>query len=260
MPAIDADAGLVPCALAGMRQMSRWPSPRVSWCLRMTSSPASSPCAPELGCRLTAGKPVISAEHRLELLDDHLVALDLAHGGEGVHAVEARPRDGHHLGRRVELHGARAQRDHRVHERHVLLLERPDVPEHLGLGVVDVEDRVGEVRALALEATQHGRRLAREVDARGGARLGAAGRSTAASRPRRGSSPRRARCPGTWRRGGAGSACACVALVSHASTVFGSPSTRRVSKKRSWTDLHAQLLQAQGERRGVPVHATRRWP
>ena len=53
-PHICADAGLVPCALSGIRQMLRWPSPRDRWYSRMASSPAYSPCAPEFGCRLTA--------------------------------------------------------------------------------------------------------------------------------------------------------------------------------------------------------------
>ena len=43
IPAIAADAGFVPCALAGMRQTSRRPSPRASLYARMTSKPASSP-------------------------------------------------------------------------------------------------------------------------------------------------------------------------------------------------------------------------
>ena len=30
-PAMTAEAALVPCALAGMRQTRRWPSPRAWW-------------------------------------------------------------------------------------------------------------------------------------------------------------------------------------------------------------------------------------
>ena len=60
-PAITALAGLVPCAETGMRQTSRWPSPRLSWYRRMASRPAYSPCEPALGCSDTAAKPVISA-------------------------------------------------------------------------------------------------------------------------------------------------------------------------------------------------------
>ena len=53
MPAICALAGLVPCALSGIRQMWRWASPRLSWKALMTSRPAYSPWLPALGCRLT---------------------------------------------------------------------------------------------------------------------------------------------------------------------------------------------------------------
>ena len=54
MPIMAALAGLVPWALAGIRHTLRWLSPRLSWYLRMASSPAYSPCAPLLGCMDTA--------------------------------------------------------------------------------------------------------------------------------------------------------------------------------------------------------------
>ena len=63
IPAITALAGLVPCAEDGIRHTSRWPSPRSSWYARITSNPAYSPWAPELGWSETAGNPLISASH-----------------------------------------------------------------------------------------------------------------------------------------------------------------------------------------------------
>ena len=51
---MTADAALVPCADAGIRQTSRSASPRSTWYLRIASSPASSPWDPALGWRLTA--------------------------------------------------------------------------------------------------------------------------------------------------------------------------------------------------------------
>ncbi|MDT4875981.1 hypothetical protein FQZ97_1113920 [compost metagenome] len=60
MLAICAEAGLVPCADAGIRQMLRWLSPRLWWYLRIASRPAYSPWAPELGCMQMASKPVIA--------------------------------------------------------------------------------------------------------------------------------------------------------------------------------------------------------
>ena len=58
-----ADAGLVPCALTGMRHTSRCASPCAAWYARIARSPAYSPDAPELGWSDMPGKPVIS--HRM---------------------------------------------------------------------------------------------------------------------------------------------------------------------------------------------------
>ena len=55
---MTALAGLVPWAEAGISTTSRSRSPRARWNARIASSPANSPCAPELGCRETASKPV----------------------------------------------------------------------------------------------------------------------------------------------------------------------------------------------------------
>ena len=60
-PASWAEAGLVPCAEAGIRQMLRCVWPWASRYSRMASRPAYSPCAPELGWNETPAKPVMSA-------------------------------------------------------------------------------------------------------------------------------------------------------------------------------------------------------
>ncbi len=54
IPAITADAALVPWAEDGMRQTSRSLSPREACHPRMAIRPANSPCEPALGWRLTA--------------------------------------------------------------------------------------------------------------------------------------------------------------------------------------------------------------
>src|SRR5450830_1448776 len=51
---IEAEAGLVPWADDGIRQMLRWPSPRDWWYFWITSRPAYSPCEPAFGCSDTA--------------------------------------------------------------------------------------------------------------------------------------------------------------------------------------------------------------
>ncbi|MCY1406434.1 hypothetical protein D9M71_217010 [compost metagenome] len=64
---------------------------------------------------------------------------------------ELRPGDGDHLAGGVELHGAGAQRDHRLVQRQVLVLQLLEVTQHLGLAVVAIEHRMLEITAAARE-------------------------------------------------------------------------------------------------------------
>ena len=81
----------------------------------------------------------------LEALDQLAVAAGLVERGERVQGAELGPGDGRHLGGGVELHRAAAEGDHRPVEGHVLVRQRPEVAEHLGLGAMRREDRVGQV-------------------------------------------------------------------------------------------------------------------
>ncbi len=94
-------------------------------------------------------------EPGLELREHLVVALRLVGRGERVELAELRPRHRDHLGRGVELHRARAERDHRLREREVARLQPRHVAQHLGLGVVAVEDRVREERAPAGVGRRH---------------------------------------------------------------------------------------------------------
>jgi hypothetical protein len=105
----------------------------------MTRRPEYSPCEPALGWRETAAKPVISASQASRSLKSFCVAAGLFGRRERVQPAELGPGDGEHLARGVELHRARAERDHRVAEREVLRLQPADVAEHLVLGVIAVE-------------------------------------------------------------------------------------------------------------------------
>src|SRR6185369_8888095 len=107
-------------------------------------------------------------EVALELGEDLLVALRLLARREGVEPVERGPRDRDHLARGVQLHRARAERDHAVREREVAALELLYVAEHRGLGVVAPEDRVLEVLA---RAALSGRDRARDRRLRRSGRL-----------------------------------------------------------------------------------------
>ncbi|MCY1419456.1 hypothetical protein D9M71_350460 [compost metagenome] len=86
------------------------------------------------------------AQPAFQLVDHRLVAGGLGRRGERVQLGKAGPGDGDHLAGGVELHGARAQRDHRLVQRQVLVLQLLEVAQHLGFTVVQVEHRVGEER------------------------------------------------------------------------------------------------------------------
>lgn len=76
---------------------------------------------------------------------DHLeVTLDLVLGRERMDVAELGERERDHATRAVQLHRAAAERDHGVNEPEILGLEVVDVPEHLRLRVVRVEDSMGE--------------------------------------------------------------------------------------------------------------------
>ncbi len=95
-------------------------------------------------------------EPRLELFDQPEVAAHVRLGRERMHPRELGPRHGGHLGRRVELHGARPERDHPPVEPVVAIRERLQVPHHGGLAAVRVEDRMREVLALAEQTDREG--------------------------------------------------------------------------------------------------------
>ena len=75
---------------------------------------------------------------------DHLeVPLDLVSRRERMNVRELGPGERDHTARAVEFHSAAAKRDHSMSESEILRMEVRDVPEHLGLGVMRVEDGVG---------------------------------------------------------------------------------------------------------------------
>ena len=76
---------------------------------------------------------------------DHLqIAADLIAGGERVQVAKLGPGDGDHLAGRVQLHRAAAERDHRMIERQITILQLLQVAQHLVFGVMGVEHRVGQ--------------------------------------------------------------------------------------------------------------------
>ena len=122
-PAITALAGFVPWAETGMRQTSRWASPRLGWYARMVEEPRVLALGARVRLQGDRGEAGDLAEPALEVGEQLVVAAGLLGGGEGVELPELGPGDRDHLRRRVELHRAGAERDHRVGEREVARLQ-----------------------------------------------------------------------------------------------------------------------------------------
>ena len=62
---------------------------------------------------------------------------------------ELRPRDRKHFRRRVQLHRAGAERDHRSRERKIARLQTAEVAEHFRFSVMRVEDGMSEEGGIA---------------------------------------------------------------------------------------------------------------
>ena len=87
-------------------------------------------------------------QHGFQLINHLPVTPRLRLGSKGMHAGEFRPGDGDHLAGGVELHGAGAQRDHRVIQRQILVLQRLYIAQHGAFRVMPVEYRVLQQRRL----------------------------------------------------------------------------------------------------------------
>ena len=80
-----------------------------------------------------------------------LPAFGLVQRGERVDAAEGGEAEREHFGGGVQLHGARAEGNHRVGQRDVFALQAFDVAHHFCLGVVEAEDVVRQVGGGALQ-------------------------------------------------------------------------------------------------------------
>ena len=133
----------------------------------------------------------------LELLDEVPVADRVLGRRERVQVGEARQRHRLHLGGRVELHGARAERDHAAVQRVVARRQPAQVAQHRGLAVVGREHLVREVRRGA--AQRLGQRVAGGLVDAGQVEGGRAARDAERREARRSAwtawSPRTSRCP-----------------------------------------------------------------
>ena len=168
-----------------------------------TSRPAYSPCEPALGCSDTAAKPVISASQLLEVREELGVALGLRRAARTGAAARTRARSPG-SSRAVALSFIVHEPSGIIEcvEREVARLEPADVAQHLGLGVVRVEDRVrrgtrscARTARAAPASTPLGQRPRRGTPTAPPAKT-----SQQRLRPRAAASSRRARCRASRRR------------------------------------------------------------
>ena len=105
-----------------------------------------------VGLQADAGIAGRFAEPRFELAPQRVVAGLLIGGRERMDVRELGPGDRDHLAGRVQLHRARAERDHRAVEGEVLVGEATQVAQHPGFAVVAIEDRMRQERGRAPQA------------------------------------------------------------------------------------------------------------
>ena len=80
-----------------------------------------------------------------KLAEDLGIPLRLIQRNKRVKTTYVFPSDGQHLRRGIQLHRAGTERDHRGGQRQILGLQPAQVAQHLGLGMITVEDRMGEI-------------------------------------------------------------------------------------------------------------------
>mmetsp|Transcript_2252 Transcript_2252/g.3946 ORF Transcript_2252/g.3946 Transcript_2252/m.3946 type:complete len:278 (-) Transcript_2252:875-1708(-) len=85
----------------------------------------------------------------VKVLNELVIPLHLIVRREGVHVRKRGPRHGDHLRGGVELHGTRSKRDHGVIQRQITIFKSFQIPEHLCLGVMLMEDGMGQYFRLA---------------------------------------------------------------------------------------------------------------
>ena len=127
-----------------------------------------------IGLERDAGETGDLGQPLLQLLEQDLPAARLAQRRERMQAAQLRPGDREHLRGRVQLHRARAERDHGSRQREVARFQALEVAQHLRLGVVTVEDRVRQILARARKGSGVGPyqlpRPVRHVEVRSAAR------------------------------------------------------------------------------------------
>ena len=112
----------------------------------MTNRQQASIFALCAGVRLHANGVITGQFYQpLGKLADHLViTFCLFWRTERVQFGKFRPGDWNHLSSRIQLHGAGAQRDHRLVQRQIFTLQRVHVAHHFGFAMVAIKYRMAE--------------------------------------------------------------------------------------------------------------------
>ena len=95
------------------------------------------------------------AQPLAQLLIKQGVALELISRSKGVHVGKLGPGNWNHLAGGIELHGARAQRNHASVERQIFVAQLANVTQHAGFGVVAIEDWMCEECAGTAQASRN---------------------------------------------------------------------------------------------------------
>ena len=117
--------------------------------------PRELPLGAGVGLQRHRGEAGNLAQCIFEVAEDLCVPLRLIDRGKGMHTAEVLPCHREHLGGRVQLHRARAERNHRGVEADILPLEAADVPHHRGLGSMRVEHRMRHERRRPLQSRRN---------------------------------------------------------------------------------------------------------
>lgn len=80
---------------------------------------------------------------RNSYLDNSVVTLHLIIRSERMNCTELGPCQWDHAASAIELHSTTSERNHAVNQAQILRSQVVDVPQHLCLGMVLVENRVG---------------------------------------------------------------------------------------------------------------------
>ena len=104
-----------------------------------------------VGLQRASRKTCNGSQILLQILDQHLVTLDLISGSEGVYIGETCQAEGLHNCRSVQLHRTRTERNHTVSQRDIAVLQALDVAHQVALVAILIEYGLSQDSALAYQ-------------------------------------------------------------------------------------------------------------